>query len=151
MRSFLLKNNRPCVKWSMIPENCFFEGEIPFGYSLAICPTNEKMVVVDIDCKENKSNGYLNIPENIFNELLQSFHYKTTSGGMHVFLNYTGNKTLLNTTSKLSIDLRIGKNYKTGNNGGYVKYNHNVDIRKCVHLIKEASPRLNKWLEKLFS
>lgn len=151
MKSFLLKDNKPIVKWSMVPNNTFFEGELPGkDYNLAVCPTDEKMVIVDIDCKEGKGNGYDNIPSNIFKELIQSYNYKTKSGGMHVFLRYTGDKVLLNTTSKLSIDLRIGKNKITGNNGGYVRWNGGVDPRTITHLINETSPDLNLWLESLF-
>lgn len=152
MKSFLLKNNIPIVKFSILPDGIFYEGELPGKeYSLAVCPTNEKMVIVDIDCKENKVNGYDNVPKNIFNELIKSYHYKTKSGGMHIFLHYTGNKTLKNTSTKFSIDLRIGANKSTGNAGGYVRYNGLKDIRQCEHLIKPSSKILNKWLEKLFS
>lgn len=151
MKSFLLYKNTPTIKFSMLPDGVFFEGELPGeDYKLAVCPTDEKMIVVDIDCKEGKSNGYDNIPSNIFKELIQSYNYKTKSGGMHVFLHYTGNEVLLNTTSKLSIDLRIGKNKITGNNGGYVRWNGGVDPRTIEHLIKETSIELNEWLESLF-
>jgi len=151
MKSFLLYKNVPTIKFSLLKDGIFYEGDIPDGnYALAVCPTNEKMIIVDIDCKEGKGNGYLNIPEKIFEELLQSFHYKTKSGGMHIFLNYTGDKVLLNTTSKLSIDLRVGKNQKTGNNGGYVRYNGTINPKEIEPLINETSPELNVWLEKLF-
>ena len=152
MKSFLLRSGIPTIKFSMLPDNVFFEGNLPGKeYALAVCPTDERMIVVDIDCKEGKTNGYNNVPENIFNELLQSFHYKTKSGGMHIFLNYTGSKMLMNKSTKSAIDLRIGANKKTGNAGGYVKYAHTEDIRKCVHLIKSSSLNMNEWLEKLFS
>ena len=29
MKSFLLKNNTPTVAWSLVPNNTFFEGNIP--------------------------------------------------------------------------------------------------------------------------
>ena len=152
MKSFLLgPNKKPVARWGQLKDNTFYEGKVPEGYSLAISPTNEKMVIVDIDCKIGKENGYNNIPEDVFNEMLQSFHYKTKSGGMHVFLNYTGNKTLKNCATKLAIDLRIGPNEKTKNAGGYVKYHHSTDIRECIHLIKPTTPLLNEFLEKLFS
>lgn len=152
MKSFLLKNGVPTIKFSMLPDNIFFEGDLPGKeYDLAVCPTDEKMIVVDIDCKEGKINGYTNVPTTIFEELIQSFHYKTKSGGMHIFLHYTGDKVLMNKSTKFAIDLRIGANKKTRNAGGYVKYAHHEDIRKCVHLIKETSEELNKWLESLFS
>lgn len=152
MKTFLLnKEHSPIVKWGLIPDNTFYIGDVPQGYSLALCPTNEKMVIVDIDCKEGKGNGYNNIPKHIFDELLESFHYKTGSGGMHIFLYYTGDKLLKNCATKYSIDLRIGPNRKTGNAGGYVRYQGSKPIQECTHLIKESSETLNKWLEELFS
>lgn len=152
MKTFLLKNNTPLIKFSMLPDNTFFEGELPGEeYKLALCPTNEKMVIVDIDCKEGKGNGYENIPKEIFKELLKSFYYKTKSGGMHIFVYYTGDKLLKNSTSKLSIDLRIGANKKTNNAGGYVRYNGNIHPKKIEPLIKESSNDLNTFLEGLFS
>ena len=155
MKTFLLKNNIPTIKFSMIPNNIFFEGKLPGKeYSLALCPTNEKMVIVDIDCKPEKINGYNNVPKDIFEELLKSYNYKTKSGGMHIFLYYTGNQMLKNTSTKYGIDLRIGKCEKTGNNGGYVRYypaEQGDDIRNHIHEIQETSLGLNKWLEDLFS
>lgn len=152
MKSFLLgPNNKPVVRWGQLKNNTFYEGVVPENYSLAVSPTNEKMVIVDIDCKKEKENGYNNIPKDVFKEMLESFHYKTKSGGMHVFLNYTGDKVLKNCATKLAIDLRIGPNEKTKNSGGYVKYYHSTDIRECIHLIKPTSPLLNNFLEQLFS
>ncbi len=49
----------------------------------------------------------------------------------------------MNKTLNLFIDFRTYK--------GYVCWYHNVDIRECVHLIKESSNELNLFLEKLFS
>lgn len=146
MKSFLLKNNTPIVKWGMIPNETFFEGEVPEGYNLAVCPS-ENIVIVDIDVKGDK-NGYTFIPENIKHELRKSFYYDTKSGGRHVWIKYTGDKVLLNTSTKYGLDLRIGA--KPSNAGGYVKYNHHIDIRECIHLIKESSNELNLWLESLF-
>ena len=100
MKSFLLdKNYKPTVFWSLVPENCFFKGEVPENYHLALCPS-ENMVIVDIDKKGNK-NGFLHIESNILDELFRSYWYYTKSGGAHIFLFYTGNKKLLNkSTSK---------------------------------------------------
>jgi hypothetical protein len=155
MKTFLLKNNVPTIKFSMIPDNIFFEGKLPGKeYSLALCPTNEKMVIVDIDCKQGKINGYDNVPKNIFDELLKSYNYKTRSGGMHVFLHYTGDKFLKNCATKYSIDLRIGANKQTNNAGGYVRYypaEFGDDIRNHIEEIKGTSLIMNEWLEKLFS
>ena len=146
MKSFLLKSNTPTVKWSLVPNNCFFEGVVPEGYALAVAPS-ENIIILDVDEKNGKS-GHSNIPLVIFDELLKSFNYHTKSGGAHYWLKYTGDKVLLNTSTKYGLDLRIGA--KKGNAGGYVKYHHNVDIRQCVHLIKETSSELNQWLESLF-
>jgi hypothetical protein len=152
MKSFLLKNNLPVIKFSMLPDNIFYEGVLPGEeYSLAVCPTNEKMVIVDVDCKPGKVNGYTNIPENIFSEFKKSFHYHTKSGGMHIFLNYTGQKVLKNCATKFGIDLRIGRNKETGNAGGYVKWNSNLHPKDCIPFIKETSEEENKFLENLFS
>ena len=149
MKTFLLKNNTPFVKWSMIPDGYYYEGQVPKGYALAVCPTNEKQIILDVDVKGGK-NGFNHIPTTILKELETTFNYKTGSGGRHYFLNYTGSKLLMNTSTAKGLDLRIGKNNKTGNNGGYVKYNHTIDIRQCTHLIKPTSLKLNKWLERLF-
>lgn len=164
MKSFLLnKENKPIVKWSMVPNETYFEGEVPEGYALAACPS-DNIVILDVDVKNGKC-GFNHIPDynnfikfifkifkikkqSIFDELNGTFNYKTKSGGAHYWVKYTGNKELLNTSTKYGLDLRIGA--KPGNNGGYVKYNHNVDIRECKHLIKSSSEQLNEWLESLF-
>lgn len=146
MKSFLLKDNKPILKWSLVPNNCFFEGAIPEGYALAVAPS-ENYIVLDVDEKNGKS-GHSNIPLVIFDELLGSFNYRTKSGGAHYWIKYTGNKVLMNTSTKYGLDLRIGA--KPGNAGGYVKWHHNVDIRQCIHLINETSSELNTWLEELF-
>lgn len=147
MKSFLLNSQyRPIVKWGLIPQNCFFEGPIPEGFFLAVAPS-ENIVILDVDNKNNKY-GYDNIPHLIQMELDKTFHYKTKSGGAHYWIEYTGNKTLLNTSTPLGLDLRIGA--IEGNCGGYVRYQHNADIRQCIHLINKSSDKLNIWLEKLF-
>ena len=152
MKTFLLHKGIPTIKFSMLPDGIFYEGKLPEGdYALAVCPTNEKQIVVDIDCKPGKTNGYSNVPPEIYAELIQSYHYYTKSGGMHIFLNYSGDKVLLNTSTKLAIDLRIGANKETNNAGGYVKFNGTGDIREHIHLIKTTSPELNLWLESLFT
>ena len=132
----------------MVPENCFYEGIIPEGFYLAVSPG--KYIVLDVDNKSEEKNGFNNIPANILTELENTFNYKTKSGkGRHYWLLYSGNKILMNTSTKYFLDLRIGP--KPNNNGGYVLYHHSVDIRQCTHLIKETSPELNTWLEKLFT
>jgi len=148
MKSFLLNSeNKPIVKWGMIPDGVFYEGVIPDGYSLATCPSGN-YVILDVDVKNNK-NGFEHIPAFMLKELFKTFNYKTKSGGAHYWLNYTGDKILKNTSTEFGLDLRIGA--KNGNCGGYVKYHHNVDIRECIHLIKNTSKEMNLWLEGLFS
>jgi len=148
MKSFLLnlKTNTPTIRWGMLKNETYFEGTIPEGYALAVCPSGN-IVILDIDVKNGK-NGYSNIPPNILGELIHTFWYETKSKGAHYWIEYTGKETLLNTSTKYGLDLRIGA--KKGNAGGYVKYHHNVDIRQCKHLIKPSSNELNQWLETLF-
>lgn len=135
----------------MIPNGTFYKGKIPEGnYDLAVCPTNEKQVILDVDVKNGK-NGFLHIPMNILDELALTFHYSTKSGGEHYFLNYTGDKLLKNTSTSLGLDLRIGANIKTKNAGGYVKYNGNIPVEEIEPLIKTTSKELNNFLENLFS
>lgn len=81
----------------------------------------------------------------ILGELEQTFNYHTSNGkGKHYWIRYSGNKTLLNRATKWGLDCRVSEK-------GYVKYHHNVDIRECLHLIKESSPDLNNFLEQLFA
>lgn len=147
MKSFLLRNGTPIIKWGSLPNNVFYEGIVPEGFDLAVSPS-DNYVILDIDVKNGK-NGFNHIPMHILAELNNSFNYKTKSGGAHYWLQYRGNKILINKSTEYGIDLRIGA--KKGNAGGYVKYHHNVDIRQCVSLIKDTSMELNMWLEQLFS
>jgi len=148
MKSFLGKAKIPIIKFSMLPDNTFFNGEIPEGYNLLVCPGIYTVIDVDIDTEKNK-NGFNNIPADIYFELRETFNYKTKRGGGHYWVLYTGNKQLGNKTSEFDIDLRVGE--RKGNAGGYAKYVHSVDIRECTHLINSTSSNLNNWLERLFS
>jgi hypothetical protein len=149
MKTFLLnKENKPNIPWGNLSDETYFIGEVPEGWSLAISPGNSNIIIVDVDNKNGK-NGFLNIPDKQFLELEKTFNYYTKSGGKHYFLRYSGDKILMNTSTKLGLDLRIGS--KANNAGGYVKYHHNQPIEHCVHLIKESSEELNKWLESLFT
>lgn len=152
MKSFLLnsKTNTPILKWGLIPKDTHFIGDVPEGYYLAVSPSDEKTVIIDVDVKNGK-NGYNHIPLEIIDELEQSFWYHSKSGGGHYYFHYTGNKLLRNGTTNFGIDLRIGPNKATGNAGGYVRYYHNVPIQECMHLIKETSKDLNLWIENLFA
>lgn len=150
MKTFLLnKFNKPIIPWGSLDDEVYFIGKIPENHSLAISPGNSNIIILDVDNKNGK-NGFLNIPDKIKFELDLTFWYFTKSGGAHYFLNYSGNKTLLNTSTSKGLDLRIGKNNKTGNNGGYVRYNGTKDIRECICLIKETSEIMNNFLESLF-
>jgi len=93
-------------------------------------------------------NGFFHIPLQISEEINKTFQYSTKSRGAHFWIKYTGKEILKNTSTKFGLDLRVGA--KGNNCGGYVKYNNNVDIRECEHLIKESSSVLNRWLENLF-
>ncbi len=139
MKSFLLRNGSPTIKFSLLSNNIFFEGDIPDGFDLAVAPS-DNYIVIDVDVKNGK-DGFNHIPIDIKLELWETFNYKTKSGGAHFWIKYLGGKTLMNTSTKYGLDLRIGA--KGSNAGGYVKYHHNIDIRECVHLIKDSSNELN--------
>ena len=148
MKSFLLKLNKPTVLWSLVPDNCYYIGNLPGeDYSLAISPGNSNIIIVDCDVKNNK-DGYKFIPPNILNELKESFWYHTKSGGAHFFVKYSGNKILKNCSTKYGLDCRRGS--VLGNAGGYVKYNGITPVNEIESLIKESSEELNKFLESLF-
>ena len=93
MKSFLLKDKKPICKWGMVPDETYFEGSIPEGYGLAICP-HSPYIILDID-RHGEIDGFNNIPENIYKELTQHFGYPTKNDGRHVWLKYSGNKSLI--------------------------------------------------------
>lgn len=140
MKSFLLHNKQPICKWGMIPDECYFEGNIPEGYGLAITP-HFPYIILDVD-NHGDICGDDNLPFIIKNELQKTLNYPTKNNGMHYWLKYSGNNHLMNKTSGLGIDLRTNK--------GYVKWYLNKDIRSYIHLVKETSNELNQWLEILF-
>lgn len=130
----------------MLKDGVFYKGDVPENYHLAASPS-PGMVILDVDKKKDK-NGYLHIPEYLRKELNNTYWYKTKSGGAHVFINYTGNKTLRNCSTKFGLDLRISAdNY---NCGGYVRWQGDIKPEECISLIKDSSKDLNIWLEKLF-
>lgn len=141
MKSFLLRNKKPIIKWGMLPDNTFFEGKLPEGYSLAVSPSGN-YIVIDVDM-HGDINGYENLPKHLFEELENTLTYKTKGGGQHFWFKYTGDKILANKASGLGIDLRTNK--------GYVVWYHENDIRDVIDLIKDTSEEMNKWLETLFS
>lgn len=144
MKSFLLREDtkKPIIRWGQIPDGTFFEGEIPSGFSLAICPNNP-YVILDIDVKNGK-NGWLAIPNHLQDELKLHFNYKTKSGGSHVWMLYTGSKKLKNMASTVGCDLRVGGK-------GYVRWYLSGDVREHLHKIQKTSFQMNKFLEELFS
>lgn len=145
MKSFLCKSKSPIIKWGLLPDNTFFEGEIPDGYKLAISPSKGYIILdVDVDLDKDK-NGFRNLPINIGIELLQTYYYATKRGGAHFWIKYTGDIELANKASNQSIDLRTHKGYVI-----YYPANNGDDIRNHINEIKESSLELNKWLESLF-
>jgi len=141
MKSFLIRDKKPIVKWSLVKDETYFEGDVPEGYSLAVSPSGN-YIVIDVDLHGDK-NGFDNIPIDILNELNTSLNYKTKNNGRHYWFYYTGVEELANKTSNLGYDLRTSK--------GYAVWYHNEDIRNCLHLIKKTSINLNNWLEIWFS
>ena len=141
MKSFLCKGKKPIIKWGMLPDNIFYKGEIPEGYSLAISPS-KGYIIIDVD-KHGKQNGFSNIPSNIIFELKDTLNYKTKNDGRHFWIKYTGNIDLPNKSSSLGIDLRTHK--------GYVVWYLSEDIQDRIQDIKESSPILNEWLEITFA
>jgi len=140
MKSFLLKEKSPILKWGQIPDEYYFEGPVPEGYSLAICP-HYPYVVLDVD-RHGDIDGWNNVPLEIKEEIKHTLHYGTKNSGAHFWIKYTGDKTLRNKTSGLGIDLRTNK--------GYVRWYKDADIRKYITEVKDSSSELNEWLEKLF-
>lgn len=141
MKSFLLKGKQPIIKWGLLPDEIYFEGTVPQGFSLAVTPS-EGYVVIDVD-KHGDQNGFDNIPWEIQKELSYTFSYMTKNDGQHFWIKYSGNKPLGNKTSGLGIDLRTCK--------GYVVWYPKEDCREMMKYVKESSQILNEWLEKLFS
>ena len=141
MRSFLLKEKVPIIRWKYIPNNIYFEGNVPEGYNLAVSPS-DKYIVIDVD-NHGDIDGFSNIPMLVQAELNASFNYATKNNGRHYWFYYTGSKPLGNKTSGLGIDLRTNK--------GYVVWYPKEDVRNCLSEIRSTSDHLNKWLEKLFS
>ena len=59
-----------------------------------------------------------------------------------MWLKYSGDKPLMNKTSRLGFDLRT--------KSGYVKWYLKGDIRDYMYLIKETSLEINNFLESHF-
>jgi hypothetical protein len=141
MKSFLLKGKKPICKWGMVPEETYFEGTVPEGYSLAVSPS-DNYIVVDVD-RHGDIDGFKNIPTHLGHELANTLKYPTKNDGMHYWFKYSGKKPLANKASSIGIDLRTDR--------GYAVWYPKEDIRDCLNGISETSDKLNEWLEKLFS
>lgn len=124
----------------MLPDNTFFEGVTPEGFSLAVTPS-EGHVIIDVD-RHGNIDGFENIPSDILIELNMTLNYKTKNNGKHYWFNYTGNEVLANKSSKIGIDLRTNK--------GYVVYYPDNDVRDQMYLVRDSSENMNNWLESLF-
>lgn len=142
MKSFLLKGKRPIIRWSMLPNETYFEGPLPDGYNLAVMPS-EGYVVVDVD-RHGDIDGFEAIPEKLKYELAQTLKYTTKNDGHHYWFKYTGKNYLGNKASGQGIDLRVGLK-------GYVVWYPQEDPRSLMHLVKDSSKEMNQWLEDLFS
>lgn len=142
MKSFLVRDKYPVIRWSLLPDGTFFEGPLPEGYNLAIVPSGD-YIVIDID-RHGTIDGFKIIPLELKPELFNTLNYQTRNNGMHFWFKYKGNKPLGNKSSGQGIDLRVG--FK-----GYVVWYPEKDIRDCLDEIQTSSKEMNKWLEKLFS
>lgn len=142
MKTFLCRNKKPVCKWGMLPDGVYYRGNVPEGFSLAICPS-PGYVVIDVD-RHGNIDGFNNIPKELEEDLINTLHYPTKNNGTHYWFKYSGDKELANKTSNQGIDLRVGGK-------GYCVFYMNEDIRDVIHLIKESSTKINTWLESLFS
>ncbi len=148
MKSFLVKNKRPVVRWTRLEDNTFFEGNVPAGFDLAVAPSGN-YIIVDVD-RHGDIDGFDNIPIGIFKELKLTFGYPTKNLGWHFWFKYTGTDALANKTSGLGIDLRCAHPI-TGKALGYVVYYPRDDFRTHLNEINETSEEMNEWVESLFS
>lgn len=154
MRSFLLKDNKPIIKWGLLPDGTMYYGKILEGYDLAINP-HYPYIVIDVDRHKDK-NGFINIPKHLKAELDSTFNYPTKNNGRHYWFLYTGKENLGNKASSLGIDLRTGNRKLSKTewvNGGYVKWHprDTINIMDVLDKIKPSSYELNVWLETIFA
>jgi len=141
MKSFLVKGKKPVIKWGSLPEGAFFEGALPEGYSLAISPSGD-YIVLDVD-RHGNIDGFDNVPKQFDEELESTLNYPTKNNGGHYWFKYTGGKFLANKASSIGIDLRTDR--------GYVVWYPKGDVRDHMDEINETSLEMNAWLESLFS
>jgi hypothetical protein len=141
LKSFISRGKKPICKWGTLPDNIFFEGSVPDGYSLCIVPSGE-YIVLDVD-RHGDENGFDHIPDDILLELEKTFNYSTKNNGVHYWLKSKNNVNMVNKNSGFSMDLRC--HWK-----GYVVWYHKGDVRDYLDEINYTSDRLNAWLEELF-
>lgn len=139
LKSFLVKGKKPVIKWGMLPDNTFFKGVVPKGFSLAVCPS-DGYVIVDVD--RHDVDGFKHIPNNIKTELDKTLNYNTKNNGKHFWVKYTGNTNLANKSSNKGIDLRTSK--------GYVVWYPETDVNELIKDVNNSSSELNHWLEDMF-
>jgi hypothetical protein len=153
MKSFLVKGKVPILKWGSLPNNIFFQGKVPEGYSLAVNPS-EGFVVIDVDNHEGGVNGFENIPGKIHKELQKTFQYATKNNGRHYWIKYTGNKTIRNKASGKGLDSRTNKGYAVIPKVIHesVNYFNNLTEANLFEStdVQRSSSELNKWMEGLF-
>lgn len=159
MRTFLLKNNKPIIKWGLLQPNIRYKGLIPKDYDLAINP-NSPYIIVDVDKHSEDKDGFVELRKlslSLQAELTSTFNYPTKHNGRHFWFYYTGDKVLMNKASSLGIDLRIGYTQnskgKITHNGGYIKWHprDTYTIEEVLDQINLSSKEMNEWLEKIFS
>lgn len=126
--------------WGEIPKGKRFIGLPPKGYDLAVS-MEDNYVILDVDVK-NEKNGFEYIPDEVLDELYNTYNYKTKSGGSHFWVKYSGNKNLMNRATKFGLDLRTSK--------GYVKYPIKDDPYSHISDIK-SSKVVDLFLEKLYA
>ena len=140
MRTFLLKNNKPTILWGQTPKYKRFKGLPPKGYDLAVS-MDDNYVILDVDVKNDK-NGFDHIPKEVLEQLKNTFNYKTKNNGAHFWIEYKGNKYLMNRATKFGLDLRTSK--------GYVKYP--IEDDPYSHLSEVYShPVIDNFLESLYT
>ncbi len=140
MKSFLVKNKKPIIKWGSLPDNTFFKGEVPDGYSLAVSPS-KGTIIIDVD-RHGDIDGFTNIPDELQLELDNTLNYSTKNNGRHYWFKYTGAVNLMNKASNLGIDLRTHK--------GYAVWYSDINIIECMKYVQETTTTMNKWLESIF-
>lgn len=148
MKSFLVKNKRPLIRWTNLKDGIFFLGNPPEGFDLAIAPSGN-YIIIDVD-RHGEIDGFDSIPKELEKELSETFNYPTKNNGTHYWFKSTSKEVLANKTSGLGVDLRCAHPI-TGKSLGYVVYYPRDDFRTHLNEINETSEEMNEWIESLFS